>query len=185
MNKQYYSFGNPFKVKFREHNCYKCGAKLFIVNHHKVVSQKSEEAKYYDFSVGVDGGIMVGPCEFIHKVFYCPKCSENIEFVTQLNQEDIDILIDKVKTYYKDKGRKISITKTFDHQENAMKDTSLKIEQIQNLCLIIEENGKESLIYQIPIRRKKNWERPCYFRVTKKQVLDFINQKAHQGKRYK
>ena len=28
MNKQYYSFGNPFKVKFREHFCYKCGTKL-------------------------------------------------------------------------------------------------------------------------------------------------------------
>ena len=94
MNKQYYSFGNPFKVKFREHYCYRCGSKLSIVKHHKVVSQKSDEAKYYDFSVGVDGGVMVGPCEFIHKVFYCQKCSQNIEFVTQINQEDIDILIE-------------------------------------------------------------------------------------------
>lgn len=93
MNKQYYSFGNPFKVKFREHYCYRCGSKLSIVKHHKVVSQKSDEAKYYDFSIGVDGGVMVGSCEFIHKVFYCPKCSQNIEFVTQINQEDIDILI--------------------------------------------------------------------------------------------
>ena len=58
MNKQYYSFGNPFKVKFREHYCYRCGSKLSIVKHHKVVSQKSDEAKYYDFSVGVDGGVI-------------------------------------------------------------------------------------------------------------------------------
>ena len=69
MNKQYYSFGNPFKVKFREHYCYRCGSKLSIVEHHKVVSQKSDEANYYDFSVGADGGIMVGSCEFIHIVY--------------------------------------------------------------------------------------------------------------------
>ena len=86
MNKQYYSFGNPFKVKFREHFCYKCGTKLFIIKHSKVVNRKSEDAKYYDFSIGVDGGVMVGTCEFIHKVFYCSKCSEEIEFVTQINQ---------------------------------------------------------------------------------------------------
>ena len=96
MNKQYYSFGNPFKVKFREHFCYKCGTKLFIIKHSKVVNRKSEDAKYYDFSIGVDGGVMVGTCEFIHKVFYCSKCSEEIEFVTQINQEDIDILIRSV-----------------------------------------------------------------------------------------
>lgn len=59
MNKQYYSFGNPFKVKFREHFCYKCGTKLFIIKHSKVVNRKSEDAKYYDFSIGVDGGVMV------------------------------------------------------------------------------------------------------------------------------
>lgn len=51
MNKQYYSFGNPFKVKFREHFCYKCGTKLFIIKHSKVVNRKSEDAKYYDFPI--------------------------------------------------------------------------------------------------------------------------------------
>lgn len=111
MNKQYYSFGNPFKVKFREHFCYKCGTKLFIIKHSKVVNRKSEDAKYYDFSIGVDGGVMVGSCEFIHKVFYCSKCSEEIEFVTQINQEDIDILIGKVQKIFNNKDRKITIKK--------------------------------------------------------------------------
>lgn len=174
MNKQYYIFGNPFKVKFREHNCYKCGTKLSIVKHHKVVSQKSEEAKYYDFSIGADGGVMVGSCEFIHKVFYCPKCSKNIEFVTQINQEDIDILIEKVKGYFRSKGRKVLIKKSFENQENVIEDSITEIELIQNLCLIIEEDEKETLIYKIPMSRKKNWERPYYFKVTKKQLIDFI-----------
>lgn len=44
---------------------------------------------------------MVGPCEFIHKVFYCSKCSQNIEFITQINQEDIEIIIQKVISYFK------------------------------------------------------------------------------------
>ena len=93
MNKHWYNYGNTFKVKFRNHYCYKCGEKLTIVKHRKVVDQKSDEAKYYDFDAGGDGAIMVGPCEFIHKVFFCPKCSQNIEFITQINQEDIEIII--------------------------------------------------------------------------------------------
>lgn len=97
MNKRYYSFGNPFKVKFRNHYCFKCNNKLSIIKHYKIVHQKSEEAKYYDFSIGADGGNMVGPCEFVHNVFYCQTCSKQIEFVTQLSFEDIDIFIKKLK----------------------------------------------------------------------------------------
>lgn len=40
----------------------KVAEKLMIVKHRKVVDQKSEEAKYYDFDAGGDGAIMVGPC---------------------------------------------------------------------------------------------------------------------------
>lgn len=173
MNKQYYSFGNPFKVKFREHYCYRCGSKLSIVKHHKVVSQKSEEAKYYDFSAGVDGGIMIGSCEFIHKVFYCQKCSQNIEFVTQINQEDIDIIIKKVKTYFFNKGRNINIKKRFENISNEVVDEFTN-ESISNLCLLIEENYKNTLVYKIPICRKKSWERPYYFKVNKKDLIRFI-----------
>ncbi len=173
MNKQYYSFGNPFKVKFREHYCYRCGSKLSIVKHHKVVSQKSDEAKYYDFSIGVDGGVMVGSCEFIHKVFYCPKCSQNIEFVTQINQEDIDILIESVQKYFNNKGRNINIKKYFENINNKIID-DCTIETISNLCLLIEENDKDTLVYKIPISRKKNWERPYYFKANKKDLIRFI-----------
>ena len=101
-NKCWYIDGNVFKVKFRDHYCYKCGEKLMIVKHRKVVNQKSEEAKYYNFDAGGDT-TMVGPCEFIHKLFFCPKCSQNIEFITQINQEDIDIIIQKTVIYFKKK----------------------------------------------------------------------------------
>ena len=171
MNKKYYSFGNPFKIKFREHFCYKCGTKLTIIQHSKVVSSKSEESKYYDFSAGVDGGYIIGSCEFIHKVFYCPKCSKNIEFVTQINQEDIDILIRSIQEYFNNKGRKINIKKCFENDES---DKDCNIESVKNLCLLIEENDKDTLTYKIPIRRKKSWERPYYFKVNKKDLIRFI-----------
>lgn len=173
MNKQCYSFGNPFKIKFREHYCYKCGTKLSIIKHHKVVDQKSDEAKYYDFSVGVDGGVMIGSCEFIHNVFYCQKCSQNIEFVTQINQEDIDILIKHVQNHFDNKGRKVNIKKRFENIENKIEE-NCNIESVRNLCLFIEENGKDTLVYKIPICRKKNWERPYYFKTNKRDLIRFI-----------
>lgn len=173
MNKQYYSFGNPFKIKFREHFCYKCGTKLSIIKHSKVVHSNSAEAKYYDFSVGVDGGNMIGPCEFIHKVFYCSKCSNNIEFVTQINQEDIDILIKSIQTYFINKGREIKIKKCFENENNEF-DENCNIEMIRNLCLLIEENDKDTLVYKVPISRKKSWERPYYFKVNKKSLIRFV-----------
>ena len=113
MNKYWYNYGSTFKVKFRKHYCYKCGEELIVVQHRKVVDQKSEEAKYYDFNAGGDV-VMVGPCEFIHKVFFCPKCSENIEFITQINQEDIEIISQKVISYFKKRNRKIFISKSYE-----------------------------------------------------------------------
>lgn len=120
MNKHYYSFGNPFKIKFRKHYCYKCKTELSIIKHNKLVSQKSDDAKYYDFSIGVDGGVMVGPCEFIHKVFYCSNCVESIEFITQLSFEDIDIFIKKLKQKFSNKGLNIDIKKTYETKKMNM-----------------------------------------------------------------
>ena len=114
MNKKYYSFGNSFKVKFRKHHCFNCGTELSIIKHKKIVTPKSEEAKYYDFSIGVESGIMVGACEFIHKVFYCSTCQEPIEFVTQLSFEDIDLFINKLKQKLNNKGLNIDIKKTYE-----------------------------------------------------------------------
>ena len=91
MNTIWYDFGNPFKVKFRRHRCFKCGGKLEIVKDYKTVYRDSEEAKYYSFhSFGTRA---VGSCMFVHKVFRCIECYRRTEFVTQTNREDIDIII--------------------------------------------------------------------------------------------
>ncbi|MBQ2875383.1 MAG: hypothetical protein IJE25_00060 [Clostridia bacterium] len=174
MNKIYYTYGNPFKVKFREHYCYICGEKLMIVKHRKIVDQKSEEAKYYDFNAG-DGAIMGGSCEFIHKVFFCPQCSQNIEFITQINKEDIDIIIKRVQKHFQKKGRNITISKCFEnHNEEIVEKCA--IELIKNLCLVIEENGKSTLVYKIPLTRKGYWERPYYFKISKRKLIKYLGQ---------
>ena len=103
----------------------------------------------------------------------CQKCSQNIEFVTQINQEDIDIFIESVKKHFYNKGRNINIKKCFENiNDEVVEDCT--IESISNLCLLIEENDKDTLVYKIPISRKKNWERPYYFKVNKKDLIRFI-----------
>ena len=111
----------------------------------------------------------------IHKVFYCSKCSKNIEFVTQINQEDIDILVRSIQEYFINKDRKINIKKCFENVNNEF-DENCNIESSRNLCLLIEENDKDTLVYKVPTRRKKSWERPYYFKVNKKDLIRFISQ---------
>lgn len=174
MNTHYYNFGNPFKVKFRKHYCYICGSKLSIIKHRITIDQKSEEAKYYDFSVGVDGGVMIGPCRFVHNVFYCKQCQQNIEFITQINQEDIDNLINCVRKKYKKHGQIISIKKCFEKNDGEIVERC-KLEFVNNLCLFVKE-GKKTCIYRIPISRKSSWERPHFFKLKMKDLINFIKQ---------
>lgn len=172
MNKIYYSFGNPFKLKFRKHYCSNCGSKLSMIKHCKIVSQKSSEAKYNDFHFS-SSGYPIGPCEFIHKVFYCPRCLRIIEFVTQLNQEDNDIIIKKVIKHFNKKGRNINIKKCYENVNNEIVD-NCSAKSIKNLCLYIEENNKKTLVYKIPITIIKCWERPYRFKIKKKNLIKFI-----------
>ena len=137
MNKQYYSFGNPFKVRFRKHFCYKCGTRLDVVKHRKVVNPQDEEAVFYDFNFGVDGGVMVGSCEFIHKVFYCPVCSEQIEFVTQLSFEDVEIFIKKIEQKFSKNGIELEIKKTFEDKKGIALDKIEHLKDIQCLRLSV------------------------------------------------
>ena len=178
MNKCWYNYGSTFKVKFRNHYCYKCGERLTVVKHRKVVDQKTEEAKYYDFDAGGDGAVMVGPCEFIHKVFFCPNCSNNIEFVTQINLEDIDILIDSVQKYFSDRGRDVNIKKRFENINGQVVE-ECELESISSLYLIIEEKGKDCSVFKTPITRKNYWERPFYFPIKKRELISFIKNAIH------
>lgn len=174
MNKVWYSYGSAFKIKFRKHYCYKCGKKLTIVKHRKLVFQKSEEAKYYDFSAGGDGGVMVGPCEFIHKIFYCPKCFQKIEFITQTNQEDIEIIIRKAISYFGKRNREIFISKSYETKQGELIENNFSFNDDVVLCLRISEKNKESKTYKIPISRRTYWERPYYFNISKKKLINFI-----------
>lgn len=177
MNKRWYSFGNPFKVKFRTHRCYKCGAKLSVVKHRKVVAPQSEEAKYYDFNIGATGGIMVGSCEFIHKVFHCPECSENIEFVTQISLEDVDIAVEKIKKYFGKRGRDLSISKSFRMKDKTTLDSCQNIEDVESLILSVTEKGKDDFIYKVPLCRKIVWERPYYFDISAGEIIKILKGK--------
>ena len=173
-NKCWYIDANVFKVKFRDHYCYKCGEKLMIVKHRKVVNQKSEEAKYYNFDAGGDATIMVGPCEFIHKLFFCPKCSQNIEFITQINQEDIDIIIQKTVIYFKKRNREVLISKGYETKQEDLIKNDFSFNDNIVLCLRISEKGKESKVYKIPITRSWLWERPYYFNISKRKLINFV-----------
>lgn len=173
MNKHYYCFGNVFKVKFRKHYCYKCGTELSIIKHTKTVSPNSEEAKYYDFSIG-EGGVMVGACEFIHKVFYCSVCLEQIEFVTQLSFEDMDIFIKNLKQKFLKKGIDLEIKKTYEIKAGKLLDNVEQLEDIQYLCLTGYKDSQELFIYKVPMLRKNSWERPYYFKLKAKRVIKTI-----------
>ena len=173
MNVQYYQFGNPIKARYRKHYCYKCGTSLSIINHEKIVSQDSQEACYYSFS-DLDGQ-MVGSCKFIHKVFYCPKCSDNIEFITQLNQEDIDNIINKTIAYFAKRGKKVSITKCYKNKIGDIVNYITQIEQIKKMVLIIDVDGQKTIQYEVPISQKLSYECPYYFNITKKQLIKFIS----------
>ena len=39
--------------------------------------------------------------------------------------------------------------------------------------------NKESKIYKIPILRRKFWERPYYFDISKKKLINFIEKVEH------
>lgn len=173
MNKCWYSCGNPIKVKFRNHRCRKCGEELTLINHSKIVDPKSGEAKYYDFNL-LDSATN-GPCEFVHKIFHCTRCGENTEIKTQINQEDIDKTIKKVEKHFRTKGRNITLKKYFESKFNQLKEYC-PMEEVENLCILICEADKSTLHFKVPISRSAFWERPWYFTVKKKDLINFISQ---------
>lgn len=182
INKYYYCFGNPIKIKFRQHFCYCCGKKLLVIKHKKIVKQGAADAHYYDFDIGVDGGRMVGDCEFIHKVFRCPSCNLNIEFLTQTSIEDVDILIDKLEKKFKHKDVYLSIKKSYEVKNKGISKDITDICEIDNLCLTIFLNNIEVAVFKSPILQKKVWERPYYFKINKHDLINFIMKIIQQKK---
>ena len=175
MNKKYYSRENLIKMKFRKHYCYKCGKELSIIEHSKFVHSREEDAKYYSFQIGRTTA--VGMCEFIHKIFYCMKCFKPIEFVTQINQEDIDIIISKTQKYFLKRGRTVNIEKLFETQDNELVDRCIIDETVKNLVLKIIDENEGYITYKVPISRENMWERPYYFKLKKRKLIKFIELK--------
>lgn len=175
----YYVLGNPFKVKFRKHYCYKCKTELSIFKHKKSVSENSEDAKYYDFRRDIPS-YAAGPCEYIHNVFYCPNCDENIEYLTQLSYEDVDIYMEKTKEKFAKKGFNIDIKIIYETKGSEYVDRIDALENVKNFCLIVCENNMQLCMFKFPLMRKDYWERPYYFKIAKKGIEKEIKRKLSE-----
>lgn len=114
---------------------------------------------------------MVGPCEFVHDVFFCSKCSKQIEFVTQLSFEDVDIYIKKLKKKYFKKGIDLEIKKSYELKDGQQVDEFGQIEDIQHVCLSGCKDGEKLFVCKIPMLRKNRWERPYYFKISAKKFI--------------
>jgi hypothetical protein len=172
-NKVWYHFGNIFKVRFRKHFCGVCQNQLIRRKHEKVVNYKSTEAKYYDFSL-LDTNI-IGDCTFIHKVFYCSMCNEEIEFITQLSIEDNEKWIKRIKDKLLSFLPLDSIHFVWVDLNDGIVEPTNDLEKIKKIvCLISLNNQKKIEIICSLVDRKKYWERPYYF-IKNKTIFKEIN----------
>ena len=69
-----------------------------------------------------------------------------------------------------------SVIESTENIENINNEVTeeCSVELIKNLCFLIEENDKKPLLYKIPIARKEYWERPYYFKIKKKDLINYI-----------
>ena len=173
MNKCRYASANFIKANFRQHFCYRCGAKLKTTKHHKIVFKTSDEAKRYPFFMTTEGNEFES-CDFIHNVLVCKKCLQMIEFRTQLSFENIDIVISKVQSHFKKRNRAICILKDFYAKDGELLENIYSLSDDVYLQLTIKEASKEDIVYKIPVIRSQSWERPYHFIVSKKRLIKFI-----------
>ena len=173
MNRKYYQFGNPFKVRFGEHRCLRCGQKLTTLTDRRIVDPHSEEAKYFDFSAGSDGGEMVGACEFIHKVFFCPRCAERTEFVTQLSLEKLMRTLRRIEKRLHKRGRAVHLQLLFRDREGG--ETSYcPLGEADGVDVVFTFGGQSSRC-AVPVMRKNCWERPYYVKVDRRALLSALS----------
>jgi hypothetical protein len=86
-------------------------------------------------------------------------------------------LIKKIQRHYDKKGQNIEINKYFEMRNGQLKNYIDKIENITNLCIFIKID-EAAVTYKVPISRKNVYERPYYFKLSKKEIIKFIdNQK--------
>lgn len=117
---------------------------------------------------------MIGDCEFIHKVFCCPQCLDDIEFVTQTCLEDIDINIKKAEKFFSKNGREMTVKKSYETGDGKAVENIDAVKDIKFLCLTVFENNSAVVVLRYPIERKECWERPYYFDVPRNAIVNAI-----------
>ncbi len=174
MNRKYYQFGNPFKVRFGEHRCFRCGQKLTPLMDRRIVDPHSEEAKYLDFSVGSDdGGEMIGACEFFHKVFFCPRCAERAEFVTQLSLEKLMRTLRRIEKRLHKRGQAVHLQLLFTDRKGG-EMSYCPLGEASGVHVDFAFGGKKSRC-AVPVMRKNCWERPYYVKVDRRALLSAVS----------
>lgn len=172
-NRVWYHYGNIFKVRFRKHFCHICQNQLIQRKHEKVVNSKSSEAKYYDFSL-LDTNI-IGNCTFIHKVFYCSTCNEEIEVITQLSIEDNEKWMKKIHDQLIDFLPLDRIHLVWIDTNNNIVEPTSNLYKIKKIVYLISLNNEERIeIICSSVDRKKYWERP-YYLIKNNTVFKEIN----------
>ena len=48
------------------------------------------------------------------------------------------------------------------------------LEFVSSLILLIKEEDRNQFVYRVPISRKNFWERPRYFRIRRRDLINFI-----------
>lgn len=88
----FYFHGNPYNFFCKKHYCICCNNKLTIKKKTIIVNSKSEEIKKYeDLFTDADGAKTVKffkkDIKITHHIFYCEKCRNETENLTQLSYE--------------------------------------------------------------------------------------------------
>ena len=166
-----YELGNPLKVKFKKHFCYNCGEKLQVTEYKRVIARKDPDAKYFSFH-----GI-IKRAMFIHDVFHCPNCSKIIEPITQLDYENIDIIIQKVIRNFKKKGLELIIQKIVEDENGCEIKDVYDLSENCHVRLVIQEEGKADIDFVIPIKRFPVNDRPFEILLSKRKLIKFIKER--------
>jgi len=161
----FYQYGNPIKIALRKHFCIVCGYKLEKKTHSRIVNSKSPEAKYYDFSFGEVS--INGDVKFVHKIFYCPKCGKEIEFITQISCEDNEKWTKKAYNKLLQHFKPEQISKVWVDNNNNVLNSMPDIENLQSILFVATIGEKEFRIPCSITGRKKYDERPIYIKKDK------------------
>ena len=116
---------------------------------------------------------MVGACEFIHKVFFCPRCAERTEFVTQLSLEKLMRALRRIEKRLHKRGQAVHLQLLFRDREGG--ETSYcPLGEADGVDVVFTFGGQSSRC-AVPVMRKNCWERPYYVKVDRRALLSALS----------